>query len=230
MSVGIPFKSVSEMLTDTLREAILSRELVPGEVLRQRSLAQRYHVSEVVVREALRSLDGEGLVQLERRRGARVSNLSADEIDELCEIRILVEHAITRHAVPRCTAHDLRDAEQLLRAMDEERNPVKWLALDREFHHSLYRPGQRLRLNKMATDLRQMLERYLRFFLGSLHMFEPAQKEHRDILEAYRSKNVALAKKCAGKHLRRTADTIVKHLKAHGGLDIHTEAPRNYTR
>jgi len=82
MSVGIPFKSVSEMLTDTLREAILSRELVPGEVLRQRSLAQRYHVSEVVVREALRSLDGEGLVQLERRRGARVSNLSADEIDE----------------------------------------------------------------------------------------------------------------------------------------------------
>ena len=77
------FKSIGQMLTEDLRKTILSGALEEGEYLRQRSLARRYGVSEVVVREALRHLEAEGLVETEPRRGARVSRFSPAEVTEL---------------------------------------------------------------------------------------------------------------------------------------------------
>ena len=69
----ITFKSVNEMVTDRLRESILSGEFAEGEYLRQQTLARRYGVSEIVIREALRRLHTEGLVEIQRRKSTRVS-------------------------------------------------------------------------------------------------------------------------------------------------------------
>ena len=206
------YKSISEMLTDDLRQTILSGGLEEGEYLRQRSLARRYGVSEVVVREALRHLEAEGLVETEPRRGARVSRLSAAEVKELWELRIQLEKLLTHHAVPAFQAEDLARTEELIQAMSRERNPVAWLTLNREFHDRLYRPSGRLRILRFANNQRNLIDRYLRMRLEVLQHYEIAHREHRSILVAYRQGNAALAVKRVEAHLQRTADSVVAFL------------------
>jgi len=222
--VDITFKSVNEMVTDRLRESILSGEFAEGEYLRQQTLARRYGVSEIVVREALRRLQTEGLVEIQRRKGARVSQLSVEEVNELYELRILLEELITRRAVPNCSAEVLEQAERILAAGEEERDPVRWLALNREFHNTLGRSSRQPHLLRFANDLRLMVERYLRMSLGILHGFDVAQREHREIVAAYKAGDPELAARRMGAHLRRTADMIAAFLVARG--HAHEEGPR----
>jgi DNA-binding GntR family transcriptional regulator len=212
----ITFKSVNEMVTDRLRESILSGELAEGEYLRQQTLARRYGVSEIVIREALRRLHTEGLVEIQRRKSTRVSQLSAEELNELYELRILLEELITRRAVPNFTVEDLKQAERILSAGEHERDPVRWLALNREFHNTLARPSRQPHLLKFADDLRVKVERYLRMSLGILHGFDVAQHEHREIVDAYKARDPELAARRLGAHLRRTADMIASFLASRG--------------
>ena len=212
----ITFKSVNEMVTDRLRESILSGEFAEGEYLRQQTLARRYGVSEIVIREALRRLHTEGLVEIQRRKSTRVSQLSAEELNEIYELRILLEELITRRAVPNCAVEDLEQAERILAAGEHERDPVRWLALNREFHNTLARPSRQPHLLKFADDLRVKVERYLRMSLGILHGFDVAQKEHREIVDAYKARDPELAARRMGAHLRRTADMIAAFLASRG--------------
>jgi DNA-binding GntR family transcriptional regulator len=219
--VGLPahplhrsFMSIGQMLTEDLRKTILSGALEEGEYLRQRSLARRYGVSEVVVREALRHLEAEGLVETEPRKGARVSRFSPAEVTELWELRIVIEKLLTEHAVPAVAVEDLARAEELAKAMGAERDAVAWLSLNREFHDCLYRPARRLRILRFANNLRNLIDRYLRMRLGVLQHYDIAEREHRSLLAAYRQRNAALAVKRVEAHLRRTADSVVAFLAA----------------
>lgn len=210
------FKSVSEVLTDDLRAMILSGELAEGEPLPQRSVARRYGVSEVVVREALRVLEHEGMVATEPRKGARVSCLSAEEVREIWELRLPIERLLTEKAVPAARAEDLAQAEALNKAMTAARDPVAWLSLNREFHTRLYTPAQRPRILRFADNLRMMMDRYLRLHLGVLQRFDVADREHRDILTAYHERDSHLACKYVEAHLLRTADSVVTFLAKRG--------------
>jgi DNA-binding GntR family transcriptional regulator len=109
---------------------------------------------------------------------------------------------------------DLARAKELIQAMGQERDPVAWLALNREFHDQLYRPSGRLRIRRFANNLRNLIDRYLRMRLGVLQHYEIAQREHRNILAAYRRGNAALAVKRVEAHLQRTADSVVAFLAA----------------
>jgi len=200
------------MLTEELRTAVLSGQMEEGEYLRQRNLARRYGVSEVVVREALRRLEAEGLIETERRKGARVAHLSAAEVSELWELRIVIEKLLTAHAVPAVRPEELTRAEELIRSMGRERDAVAWLSLNRELHDCLYRPAGRLRILRFANNLRNMMDRYLRMRLTVLQHYEIAKREHHSILAAYRRGNAPLAVKRVEAHLRRTADSVVAFL------------------
>lgn len=209
--------SVSQMLTDELREGILAGAFVEGQYLRQPGLARRFGVSQGAIREALRTLEAEGLVESEPRLGARVSRLSVEEIRELWEMRIALEKILVQHAVPAITSKELAHAGTLVRAMEQERDPAGWLTLNRHFHSCLYQPAGRLRILRYATNLRTMMDRYLRVRLGVLKLFEVATKEHRQILAAYKTRNAALAMRRVEAHLQRTADSIVAFLEKSRG-------------
>jgi DNA-binding GntR family transcriptional regulator len=169
-----------------------------------------------VVREALHRLQTEGLVEIQRRKGARVSQLSAAEVREIYELRILLEELVTRYAVPNCTKEDLDRAQAVLDALEGERDPVRWLALNREFHYTLARPSARPHLLKFADDLRLLMERYLRMSLGILHGFDVAHQEHQTIFAAYQAEDAAQAARLVGAHLQRTAEMIADFLASRG--------------
>jgi len=107
-------KTVVEAAAEELRMRILSGALQEGAQLRQEILAAELGVSRIPLREALRLLEGEGLVTIVPHRGAVVSVLSPDEIGELFDLRLLIEPDLIRRAVPHMGPDDLREAEATL--------------------------------------------------------------------------------------------------------------------
>src|SRR3954462_13718603 len=108
--VPIQRQTIASMTVEALRERILRGDYPDGEPLRQDALADELGVSRIPVREALRQLEAEGLVTFNPHRGAVVSTLSLEEIEELLELRADIECELLRRAIPSTTAPDLARA------------------------------------------------------------------------------------------------------------------------
>ncbi|HEY8860790.1 MAG TPA: GntR family transcriptional regulator, partial [Candidatus Limnocylindria bacterium] len=106
------------MVTTALRDAILSGELRPGERLRQEELADRLRVSRIPLRDALRRLEAEGLVQIGPRRGAQVSSLDRAGVLEIYEIRSALEPELMRRAVAALQPADVKRLVDMSEQMD----------------------------------------------------------------------------------------------------------------
>jgi DNA-binding GntR family transcriptional regulator len=133
------YVSKSDMVTDMLRELITDRQLSPGTPLRQRELAEQFHVSYTPVREALRRLESEGLVVSDVHRGATVASTESAEMEENYRILAALEALAGSLAVSKMTNDDLADIEALYRQVAACRPDDHRLAeLNRQFHFRLY--------------------------------------------------------------------------------------------
>lgn len=164
-------RTVGEELAVRLRHRILAGELQPGEPLRETALAERYGASRPSVRDALRRLDHEGLVQHETHRGAHVTRLTKDELRDILALRMIVEPAVVRRwGLPE----DLRDrlaafVEQLETAAAAD----DWSAYgeaDVGFHETLVAPARSARL----SEAHGRAMRQLRLHLMSVDRAEPS--------------------------------------------------------
>jgi DNA-binding GntR family transcriptional regulator len=112
--LGASHQPLRQVVTDALRKAILSKQLKPGERLIEEQLAADLGVSRNPVREALRVLESEGLVEISPRRGASVTNVSEEEAQEIVEVRAALEGLCARLAARRCTPALKADIEEIL--------------------------------------------------------------------------------------------------------------------
>lgn len=184
------------LVADVLREAILTGILTPGQPLRQEDLATQFRLSRSPIREALRQLEGEGLVKLYPHRGAVVADFAFSELREIREIRIPLETMAIRLAMPHLGEHDLARAEEIIAeadAMTEEEARQKWGANNWAFHATLYAPARRPRLFAILKNLHVHVDRYVRVYFALTHLTERAQTDHRQILAACRRRDAGLA-------------------------------------
>ena len=107
-------RQLDERIYDALKEKILQSELAPGTALTIRSVAQRLGVSVTPVRDALRRLQAEGLVQMQGRGETTVAQLEPGEIDDILDLRLALELHATRHGVTRMNGAALKRLEELL--------------------------------------------------------------------------------------------------------------------
>ena len=203
------YKTAQAMVAEGLREAILRGVVAGGEPIRQEDVAEQFGVSRGPVREALRQLQGEGLVELRDHRGAVVSELSAEEVTELSDIRIALETLAIRLAVPLMTEEDLRRAEEILdRADDAPDLADRWGEFNWEFHSALYAPARRPRLMDMMEAMHSNFERYLRVYVLAFDYEERGQREHRQILRLCRRGDAEGAAKLLGAHVGYVGEMI----------------------
>src|SRR5690348_3004856 len=106
-----------------LRTALHAGRWDPGTALRQEELAAEFGVSRIPIREALTRLQAEGLIVVERNRGAYVPTLTRAEVEEFFDLRVLLETDALRHAVPRHAPRSIRQLEALQRDLDDETDP-----------------------------------------------------------------------------------------------------------
>ncbi|MEI7744641.1 MAG: GntR family transcriptional regulator [Chloroflexota bacterium] len=151
--------SLREEITSILRGAVMSGELVPGTVYSAPSLAERFGVSATPVREAMLDLSKEGLVDIVRNKGFRVVQLSAAELDDLTEIRSMLEVPVVRRLAADGVDADALDALRPLAAAVEDaalrRDFIAHVTLDLDFHLGLLGLSGNARLVDIVRTLRQ---------------------------------------------------------------------------
>lgn len=207
-------RSSPEIIAHTLRKAIIEGELSPGESLRQETLAKHFAVSRIPVREALRQLESEGWVVLERNRGARVTALSAAEVREIYEIRASLEATALRMAAAGHTAQSLAAVAGILRICRGDCDHSRFAQHNREFHLALYAPAARPRLFAMIGSLHAQGERYLRLKLDWPTHKRQSDDEHEQILGAVRQGDTEGAVRILQPHLLQTGEMLANYLAA----------------
>jgi len=209
------YLTANSFAADTLRVAIVAGVLKPGTPLRQDELATALGVSRIPVREALRRLEAEGLIDFEAHKGARVGSLCPAEIIEISEMRVALETLALRLSVPNLLESDIRESEAILDELDQDLDLARACALHRRFHLGLLLRADRKRLLALIESLYLRVERYLRFQVGQLSYGNQGQSEHRQLLRACAQRNVGLACEILEQHIRIATEKLAFSLERH---------------
>ncbi|MEO8396241.1 MAG: GntR family transcriptional regulator [Chloroflexota bacterium] len=210
-------KTKKDLIAETLREAILSGELVPGERLLQEQLAERFHVSPTPIREAVQQLVAEGVMSHSPYRGVQVAEVRLEEVQEVYLIRGVVEELATRMAVLNLRILDVR---QLRLYQDEIKAQVAkddlqaFRKLNYEFHMLIYRASHMPLLLNMIRIL------WIKFPWDTLHGLperaQSALEEHQAILNAINEGDAELAGKLMRLHIESGSSSLRAYLLEQG--------------
>jgi DNA-binding GntR family transcriptional regulator len=179
--------------------------------LHQAEIAAEFGLSRIPVRDALQALAAEGLVDLSPA-GAMVSPMSVAVLDELYELRGLLEPRATALGVAALGRSDLRLMRDCDAEMRTTADPVTWLEANARFHRILYGKSGRPRLIQLVEQLRRQADRYLHLHLavigGAAHLHE----EHGLILAAAEARDARGVEDLTRRHLQSTHDFILEYL------------------
>jgi DNA-binding GntR family transcriptional regulator len=205
---------VKKALVDNLRDEIIQGDLIPGQHLRLEEIASRFDVSTMPVREALRDLEAEGLVTIFPHKGAVVTQLSADDLQDIYDIRGTLEALGTRLAVPHMTEATFAELTTIIEQMDSHLDEVVSLVkLNNNFHVTLYAPSGRVHLRDLVITLRHRTQHYLRAYIAQLERMPQAQVEHRAILEACKAGDADLAASLMYDHVVTVGNAIIEYVR-----------------
>ena len=212
--------SLTERVYATLREMILNMELPPGTRLKDIDLAQRLGVSNTPLREAMRLLAADSLVETIPRRGTVVKTLSAEESGLLYEIREALEVLATRLAAVRAAPESLRQimevAESHQRAVGQ-RHLHEYLDLDRRFHGLIAEASQNPILVSMLSMIADRIH-IVRRLTSNLEKDVLTGNEHHEIAEALVGRDEEKAAALMQQHIRRHGERVRLYLAAGEGV------------
>ena len=203
-----------DVIADVMRSVILGGQLDGGAPLRQDEVASCFGVSRIPVREALRRLCAEGLVDFRTNCGFVVSVLAPAEAREILEIRSTLEVKAVQLALPNWSDETFRYLRTVLDEAEITSSVDRWSELNRSFHETLYRPSGRAKLLTLLANLNAQIERYIRLLVSFSDYRLQAQLEHRAILAAAEVRNATAAGALIEQHASETATQLERFLSA----------------
>src|SRR3954471_8591830 len=210
MATAAPARQGLDYVHRTIREAILDGQLEPGTTMSQVMLADELGVSRTPLREALRMLQNEGLIESEPNRRVRVSEVSLADVEELYTMRVPLEVNALRLSMDAFMPEDVARLEGFMAEMAhfaDEQDYTRWHVPHRAFHEALTEKAGP-RYEALLMQLFDHAERYRRIHAGRSFSDRTA-KEHRDILDAVKSGDADAAAARLAQHLSRSAFTAI---------------------
>lgn len=178
--------SLRETVTERLRTSIISGDLVEGELYSAPSLGAAFGVSATPVREAMMDLVREGLVETVKNKGFRITGMTDAELEEIAEIRLLIEPEATKRAlaaVPSTSIPELRALADVIVRTAQDKDTDAYLAADREFHSRLLSFAGNKQLVDLATSLRLRTRMYGLKTLMDNHQLDGSAQEHHEMID-----------------------------------------------
>lgn len=201
----MPYRSLTQIIVELIRQGIYEGTYKPGSRLNIADLAQSFNASAVPVREALRNLEAEGLVEFRPNRGVVIKTLSASEVRELFLMRLPLEILAAMQAAMQSESAAIDDLESILHAMDAATGTPDWHLLHDQFHRDLNSLSDLPRLAQYVDVLRGQMRPYGRLYLSDLKHVELAQAEHYTLIAAARKRDMETIRWTIVEHLRRPA-------------------------
>lgn len=214
-----PSASLTQQVYERIRADLLACRLAPGEMLNIADLSKQLPASLGAVREALSRLTSEGLVEMEPKRGFRVSPLSTEDLHDLTALRIEIEKLCLRHAIEK---GDLAWESALVGAYHrlsrvELRNPqdpvavnMDWIAAHHDFHEALVAACDSPWLLRVRRMLYAQSERYRQLSLPLSQTPRDLDDEHKQIMEAALDRDSAKATLAITEHLTTTMSVLLE--------------------
>jgi DNA-binding GntR family transcriptional regulator len=200
-------------VTQVLRRRILEGRYPVDKFIRQDTIALELGVSRIPVREALAQLESEGLVVREKYRGALIPKLSLSEIEEIYELRAVVEPYLLRHAIENITPEQITQLERIVERSRKTRVTQDWAGLNVEFHRTLFEAAGKPLALQVLDNLLVRADRYLKMqnFRSSTTR-EESDAQHGQILKCVRDRDVEGAAAALTLHIRWNAGDVKRTL------------------
>lgn len=206
-------------IVEVLRNRIGSGELTPGQKIRQDAFAEAMGVSRTPIREAFQVLATEGWVTVRPRAGVVVRDLSADEVQEVALMRLLLEPFAARLAAARHDEEDARLARELLDVPPPTHNDERWFdefeRINREFHFVMYGIGRGHLPHTVETAIGQYWDRftrYRRYHWASEAEIPRSNESHERIYQAWQQRDTDATYTAIGRHIIPVATGLVTRI------------------
>nr|WP_307991639.1 GntR family transcriptional regulator [uncultured Niameybacter sp.] len=204
-TTGTDKASLRGKVFSAIREAILDGSYQPGDILRESSIASELGVSRTPVREAIRQLELEGLVQSIPNKETFVAGITDEDVEDIYLIRSRLEGLAARKAAMKITEEELRQMEEILAltAFYVEKNEFNQLKeLDHKFHDIIYKATHSKTLNHMLSDFHQYVQKARKASISTPGRAKESWKEHEAIYLALKERNGERAEKLIEQHIR----------------------------
>ena len=207
-------KSIRQKIYDHLREQLLNGEIPPHEHLVEAKIAKEIGTSRTPIREALHSLELEGLIESIPRVGYVVKAINEDEVEQICEIRVAIEGIGARWAMEKGPQKLIEDLKRNI-SMSEEKaaqgDPKAFVELDAQFHETIAKLSGSKRLQELGQTLRRHM---LRYRIQSIYLTENVSRAiqgHKGILEAMEKGSLEEVNKAIKVHLEQSKKDILRY-------------------
>ncbi len=214
MNEYLPLRDV---VFNTLRDAILRGELVPGERLMEIQLAEQLGVSRTPIREAIRKLELEGLVLMIPRKGAEVARISEKNLRDVLEVRRSLEELASELACQRITDEQIEELEaaqqRFIEAVDNG-DATQIAETDEAYHDVIYNATNNDRLVQILNNLREQMYRYRLEYIKDESKRQILVVEHDQILKSIKNRHVEEARRSMREHIDNQEITILQNIRA----------------
>lgn len=207
-------KTRDGFVAEKLREAIRQGYFEPGQKLDQNEIAELLNVSRSPVREALRTLAAEGLIEFYPHRGAVVAERSLRELEEIFLMRAVLEGLAARLGVANIDDNRIETLRTTLENLNKITNFDDWLKFNGDFHHTIYQADDRPHLHALIQRLRNIAAPYVRQYIASAEHIAAAQIGHQRIFEACCQRDQVTAEIETRKHLEEVGQSAIAFVKA----------------
>jgi DNA-binding GntR family transcriptional regulator len=207
-------KSIRQKIYDHLRDQLLDGEIPPRQHLVEAKIAKEIGTSRTPIREALHSLELEGLIESIPREGYVVKAIHEDEVEEICEIRAAIEGVGARWAMEKAPQKLIADLRKNISISEEnaaQGNPKAFVELDAQFHEIIARLSGSKRLQELGQTLRRHM---LRYRIQSIYLTDNVSRAiqgHKGILEAMEKGNLEEVNRAIKYHLEESKKDILRY-------------------
>lgn len=207
-------QSLGSQIFNRIRDDILSGNYTPGEELKEATLGKQLGVSRTPVREALRQLDLEGLVEIAPNRGAKVIGISRKDVEDIYHMRARLEGLAARKAAEHIKEEELAEMEEVILLSEfhvKKPESKQMVRLDGRFHEIMYRASGSRMLEHVLTDFLHYVKMARSHSVKTEHRAQESVKEHKRILEAIRQRDGDLAEQLANEHIQHVIENLDLH-------------------
>ena len=210
------YELLSQKVYRVLKTEIVKGSLKPGTKLLEGKIATQMGISRTPIREALRELVAEGFVKMNPNQGIVVSNASIEDVQEVLQIRGVLEGLAARLVVPIINGEEIKELEKYLKQMEyciSKGDALAFSEVDAEFHELILNICGNNRLIQFRKNLSDQAHRYRIRSLNIPGRLKYSLKEHRDIIEALKRKDSEQADRLSQKHVENVLKNILTHEK-----------------
>lgn len=208
------YELLSQKVYRVLKTEIIKGSLKPGTKLLEGKIAEQTGVSRTPVREALKELAAEGFVKMNPNQAVVVSNASVEDIQEVLQIRGVLEGLAARLAIKMISEEEIKELEKYQKQMEyytKKDDILAFSEMDAEFHELILNICGNNKLIQIRKNISDQAHRYRIRSLSIPGRLKYSLKEHQEIVEALKRKNAEQADRLSQKHIENVLANILAH-------------------